>query len=55
MKDFLKTEPNENKITIKNSNIFFKNKDDEVLFINKIDKSKFFYDSNNLKNSLTQK
>ena len=54
-KDLLKTEPNENKITIKNSNIFFKNKDDEVLFINKIFKSEFFYDSNNLKNSLISK
>ena len=32
----LKTEPNENKIIIKNSNIFYQNKDDEILFIIKI-------------------
>ena len=51
----LKTEPNENKIIIKNSNIFFKNKDDEVLFINKIFKSKFYYDANNLQNVLSSK
>ena len=49
----LKTEPNENKIIIKNSNIFFRNSDDEVLFINKIKKSKFFYDAKNLKNVLS--
>ena len=48
----LKTEPNENKIIIKNSNIFYQNKDDEILFINKIKNSKFFYDSNNLQNVL---
>ena len=35
-KNLLETAPNENKIVIKNSNIFFKNEDDEVLFINKI-------------------
>jgi len=46
----LKTAPNENKIVIKNSNIFFKNENDEVLFINKIFNSKFYYDSNNLQN-----
>ena len=51
----LKTEPNENKIIFKNSNIFYENKNDEVLFINKINKSKFFYDSNNLQNVLFQK
>lgn len=49
----LKTEPNENKIIIKDSNIFFRNLDDEVLFINKIKKSKFFYDAKNLKNILS--
>ena len=46
----LKTEPSENKIIIKNSNIFFKNNNDETLFINKIKKSEFFYDSKNLLN-----
>ena len=49
-KELLKTEPNENKIHFNNSNIFFKNQNDEVLFINKIYKSKFYYDSNNLQN-----
>tara|TARA_B100000902_G_scaffold366024_1_gene387459 strand:- start:601 stop:2091 length:1491 start_codon:yes stop_codon:yes gene_type:complete len=54
-KDLLETAPNENKILFKNSNIFFKNQDDEVLFINKINKSQFYYDSNNLQNVLTMK
>ncbi len=53
--DLLKTEPNENKIIIRNSNIFFKNQNDEVLFINKIKKIEFFYDSNNLENVLISK
>ncbi len=53
--DLLKIEPNENKIIFKNSNIFFKNADDEVLFINKIKKGEFFYDSNNLQNILISK
>ena len=48
----LKTEPNENQIIIKNSSIFFEDKDSEILFINKINISRFFYDSNNLKNIL---
>tara|TARA_Y100001936_G_scaffold43412_1_gene42223 strand:- start:403 stop:1893 length:1491 start_codon:yes stop_codon:yes gene_type:complete len=48
----LKTEPNENKIIIKNSNIFYENKNEEILFINKIRNSKFFYDSKNLQNAL---
>ena len=51
----LQTEPNENHIIIKNSNFFFKSKSDEVLFINKIFKSKFFYNSNSLKNILSSK
>ncbi len=51
--NLLKTEPNENKIYIKKSNIFFKDVDNEVLFINKINDSKFFYDSNNLNNILS--
>ncbi len=53
--DLLKIEPNENKIIFKNSNIFFKNSANEVLFINKIKKSEFFYDSNNLQNILNSK
>ena len=32
----LQTEPNENKIIIKNSDIFFKSEDNETLFLNKI-------------------
>ena len=48
----LKTEPNENQIIFKNSNIFYENKYNEILFINKISNSRFFYDSNNLQNVL---
>ena len=48
--EFLKTEPNENKIVFKNSNIFFKTEDGEFLFLNKINNSKFYYDSMNLEN-----
>ncbi len=54
-KNLLELEPNENKIIVKNSNIFFRNNNDEVLFINKINNSKFFYDSNNLDNVLSSK
>ena len=49
-KSLLKTEPNRNKIKIKRSNIFFMNKDNEVLFINQINDSQFYYDLKNLKN-----
>ena len=48
----LKTEPNENEIIFKDSNIFYQNKYNEILFINKISNSRFFYDSNNLQNVL---
>ncbi len=51
----LKTEPNENKIIIKNSNIFFEDNNGEVLFINKIYDSEFYYDSKNLQNILKSK
>ena len=51
----LDTEPNENKIIIKNSNIFYKSENDEVLFINKVYRSEFFYDSNRLQNVLSSK
>ena len=54
-KNLLETEPNENKIIFKNSNIFFKDKDNEVLFINKIYNSKFYYDSKNLQNTFLAK
>ncbi len=53
--ELLKTEPNENKIIIKNSKIFFKDKNQEVLFMNKIYNSQFFYDSKNLQNVFLSK
>ena len=53
--EFLKTEPNENKIIFKNSNIFFKTFDGDLLFINKIKNNKFYYDSINLENVLVSK
>ena len=54
-KNLLKTEPNRNKIKIKRSNLFFTNRDDEVLFINQINDSNFYYDLKNLKNVLVSK
>ena len=51
--NLLNTQPNENKIVWKKSNLFFKSVDDEVLFLNKIEKGKFFYDSYNLVNVLS--
>jgi hypothetical protein len=51
----LKTEPNENKIIIKKSDIFFRGKNDELLFLNKIKIGKFYYDSFNLQNVFTSK
>ena len=53
--NLLKIEPNRNKIRIKRSNLFFTNKDDEVLFINQINDSYFYYDLKNLKNVLVSK
>ena len=53
--ELLKTEPNEHKIIIKKSNIFFKSYDNKVLFINKIYDSEFYYDSFNLENTLISK
>ena len=50
--NLLKTEPNRDKIKIRRSNIFFTNKDNEVLFINQINDSQFYYDLKNLKNVL---
>ena len=54
-KNLLKIEPNRNKIKIKRSNIFFMNKEDEVLFINQINDSQFYYDLKNLKNVFVSK
>ena len=48
--EFLKTEPNENRIIFKNTNLFFKNEEGDLLFLNKINNSKFYYDSMNLEN-----
>ena len=39
-------------LEIKNSNVFFKNSKQEVLFINKILNMKYYYDANELKNIL---
>lgn len=54
-KELLNIEPNKNKILIKNSNIFFRSYDREVLFINKIFDCKIFYDFNNFENVLSTK
>ncbi len=54
-RNLLNTKPSKNKIIIKNSNIFYKNDYEEVLFINKIFNSKFYYDSNYLENILSSK
>lgn len=54
-KNLLKTEPNENIIIFRNSNIFFKSNDDELLFLKKIKDGKFYYDSYNLQNILVSK
>ena len=53
--ELLKTEPNENRIVLKKSNIFFKGEDDQLLFLNKINYSEFYYDSFNLENVLISK
>ena len=53
--NLLKTEPNRDKIKIRRSNIFFTNKDNEVLFINQINDSQFYYDLKNLKNVFVSK
>ena len=55
LKKLLEIEPNEKMIIIKDSNIFFKDKNDEVIFINKIFNSKVYYDLKNLKNTLKSK
>ena len=49
------TKPDKNNITIKNSTVFFKNLSDEVLFLGKINNSKFFYDEKKLTNNLVSK
>ncbi len=54
-KDLFNIEPSKNKIVLKNSNLFFNDKKGEVLFINRIFESKFYYDLNNLENVLWSK
>ena len=53
--NLMKIEPSKNKIIITKSNIFFRNKNDEVLFINQIKNSSFYFDIQNLKNVLSSK
>ena len=48
--DLLNKSFKEGNLIIKNSNIFFRNSVDEVLFINKILKMKFYYEPKELKN-----
>ena len=51
----LKIEPNRDKIIIKNSNIFFISKNDEVLFLNQIKDGSFYFDFKNLENIFKSK
>ena len=44
-----------NNLKIKNSNIFFRNIDEEVLFINKISEMKYFFDKKEEKNKIISK
>ena len=53
--NLLKTEPNENNILFKKTNIFFRNYDEELLFLNKIKNSRFYYDATYLENVLDSK
>lgn len=53
--ELLQTEPNENQIIFKKSNIFFRGLDNELLFLNKVIDSNFYYDSYNLENVLSSK
>ena len=53
--ELLQTEPNENQIIFKKSNIFFRGLDNELLFLNKVINSNFYYDSYNLENVLSSK
>ena len=48
--DLLDKSFNDGSFTIKNSNIFFRNFENEVLFINNIVKMKYYFDSKELKN-----
>ena len=54
-KKLLFINPNSYSLSILKSNIFFNNEDDEILFINKVDFIKLFYDKKNLQNILSFK
>ena len=54
-KKLINVEANENEILFKNSNVFFKDPNEEVLFINQVETGKFYYDSKKLQNVLFAK
>ena len=53
--EMLKADFKDSSFEIRDSNIFFRTKDNEVLFINKIMYLKYFYDLKNLKNIVVSK
>ena len=53
--ELLKADFKNNSFEIRDSNVFFKTEDDEVLFINKIINMKYFYDFKNLNNIVVSK
>ena len=53
--ELLKADFKNNSFEIRDSNVFFKTEDDEVLFINKIINIKYFYDFKNLNNIVVSK
>ena len=53
--DLLNKSFKETNLIIKNSNIFFRNSNDEILFINKIIKTKYYYEKKERKNVLFSK
>ena len=50
--DLLNKSFKETNLIIKNSNIFFRNSNDEILFINKIIKTKYYYEKKEFRNFL---
>lgn len=53
--DLLNKDFSDKELKIKNSNIFFRNTKKEVLFINKINSMKYYYDQKELKNFVTSR
>ena len=53
--DLLEKNFTNNELVIKNSNVFFRNSQNDVLFINKIIDMKYYYDSKELKNRIISK